>query len=114
MNKSTKIALIIGGIVIVLPVLVTVLGYYYGSPGGYGFMGPGMMGGFGLMGGLMGIGMILFWGLIIWSIVVLVRGGVPGCHYSAQSDSALDVLKRRYARGEINKEEFEEKKRDMV
>ena len=30
------------------------------------------------------------------------------------SESALEILKKRYARGEINREEFEEKKKDLV
>jgi len=110
MSKGTKTALIIGGIILAILVVGSLLwSSFYGWQGGYGMMGPG----WGVMGGFMGIGMVIFWGLIIWGIIVLVRGGAPGCG-SGQSDSALEVLKRRYARGEISKEEFEEKKRDLI
>ena len=122
MNKNTKIALIIGGIalfiVLVLPPILGALGGW-GSRGwdgrSWGMMGPGMMGGFGFWW-LMPIFMIIFWGLIIWGIVALIRGLTSaGSHGSAkQADSALEILKRRYARGEINKQEYDEKKKDLT
>ncbi len=116
MNKNVKTALIIGGIiVVVLIVLPLVFGLIWGGQyGGWGMMGPGMMGGFG-WGWFMPIFMIVFWGLVIWGIVALVRGLSESRGYdSSKADSALEVLKKRYARGEINKEEYEEKKKDLV
>jgi putative membrane protein len=75
-------------------------------------MGPWMMGGYYGWGWFMPIVMIVFWGLVIWGIVALVR-------YSASSSnkhtpSALDTLKLRYAQGEISKAEYEEKKKALV
>ncbi len=60
--------------------------------------------------------MIPFWGLIIWGIAVLVRGGAlpGGAELPRRTDSALEILKKRYAQGEIDKEEFEDKKKDLV
>jgi putative membrane protein len=68
-----------------------------------------MWGHMGVWGGWgMGFGMLLFWGLLIAAIVLLVKGcGVRG------DKSALDILKERYARGEIERDEFEQKKRDL-
>jgi putative membrane protein len=79
-------------------------------------MGPWFGGGFGGWGGwLMGVGMIVFWGLIIWGIVALVRRtGRSGCCGQESSESALEILKKRYAKGEIGKEEFEEKKKTLL
>ena len=56
--------------------------------------------------------MVIFWGLIIIGLVVAIRWLVgQGKH--GHSDGALEILRQRYAKGEINKEEFETKKRDL-
>ncbi|MDP1707321.1 MAG: SHOCT domain-containing protein [bacterium] len=77
----------------------------YGFNGDYGWGVGSMMGWFG--GGLM---MLVFWVLLIAAIVWLVRE-LRG--HSGGGSRALDVLKERYAKGEISKEEFESKKRDI-
>ena len=71
--------------------------------------------GFGFGGGMMGIGMLLFWGVIIAGIVLLVRAVVrsPGPGAKEREKSALDILRERYARGEIDKAEFEQKRNDL-
>jgi len=69
------------------------------------------------MGWFGSVGMILFWVLMIIVIVLLIRrirtskgsGGEAG----PLPESALEILKKRYARGEINKEEYLEKKKDL-
>jgi putative membrane protein len=84
-----------------------------GWGGGYG-MGPGMMGseyGYG-MGPWMFVFMLIFLLLVIAGVVALVRYLSPHAR-SKPSDGALEVLKRRYARGEIQKAEFEEKRKDL-
>lgn len=61
--------------------------------------------------------MLLFWAFLIIVIVVLVRWlaaqGVFGERGESSGSRALEILKERYARGEIGKEEFEQKKRDL-
>jgi len=111
MNKNVKTALIIGGVIVAaLIILPLIFGLIWGWQGG----GGGMMGGFGWWW-FMPIFFILFWGLVIWAVVALVRSrSEPGGSDSSTADSALEVLKKRYARGEINKEEYEEKKKDLA
>ncbi len=79
-------------------------------------MGPDMMG-----WGWWGMGwifMIIFWGLIIVALIFLIKwlAGVSRSRPSIDKphDSALEILRQRYAKGEINKDEFEGKKRDLM
>ncbi len=62
-----------------------------------------------LFGGIM---MFIFWGgliaLIVWGITRLTRRDV-----STTKHTPLDIAKQRYAKGEINKEEFEQLKKDL-
>jgi len=60
-------------------------------------LGWGMFGGF---------GMLFFWVLLIVVIVLLVRG-----RPAQERQSPLDILKERFARGEISKEEYEERRK---
>lgn len=71
------------------------------------------IGGFGM--GLGWLFMILFWALVIAGLVALVKWltrqdstGAAGGHRAA-----LEILQQRYARGEIGRDEYEQKKRDL-
>jgi putative membrane protein len=76
--------------------------------GYYGY-GPG----WGYMTGWGWIFMIIFWALIIIGIVALIRGASYGGRHHRAGNSALEILKERYAKGEIDRKEFEEKKKDL-
>lgn len=79
---------------------------WYPGAWGWGMMGSGW-------GLFMMVFMVLFWGLMIVGIVLLVRY-LLATSRSRSSEDALDILKCRYARGEIQKAEFEEKKKDLA
>jgi putative membrane protein len=65
--------------------------------------------GFGMFGGL---SMLLFWALLVLGVIALVRS-LSKSESSKDDKIPLDILKERYARGEIDKKEFDEKKKDI-
>lgn len=82
----------------------------------WGWRGHPMM----WMWGAWGIGMMfmmfVFWGLVIAGIVLAIRWlvrGAGGAAAGGGADRALDILRERYARGEIDRDEFEAKRRDL-
>lgn len=80
-------------------------------------MGPGMMGNWG-MGWFGMIFMMIFWILLIVGMVFLIKWLIQSTSRDKTSGSggsrALEILKERYARGEIDKNEFESKKKDLL
>ena len=71
-------------------------------------------GGWGGLGSWMGpLFMLAFWALIITGVVFLVRYLARQSRAGGGQESALEILKRRYAGGEIGKEEFEAKRKDL-
>ena len=83
-------------------------GYYGGQgPGGWG---PMMHYGFGYGGMFMWIIPLIVIGLLVYFIVQAqkTKGLMP-----TQNESHLDILKKRYAKGEITKEEYESMKKDL-
>ena len=80
-------------------------------PYGWGWgMHPWMWGAWGI--GMMFM-MLLFWVLVIVGLIVGIRW-LLGQRREPQGDSALEILRQRYARGEINKDEFEARRRDLM
>jgi putative membrane protein len=79
-------------------------------------MGPGMLG-WGMLAWFAPLMMLIFWIAIILAIIFFIRWLIVSSRSrqsSASQESALEILKKRYARGEVGKEEFEEKKRDLL
>jgi putative membrane protein len=68
-----------------------------------------------MMGGGTGIVMIIFWIVLIGALILLISGAINGIRASQKTDDEiqrpLEILKQRYARGEIGRTEYEDKRR---
>jgi putative membrane protein len=115
MSRTVLVVLIALALILVLAVIVW-LPQCLGIGTGYGYggvMGPWMMGGFGIFGMLGGL---LILALLIGGAIWLVqfaphgRGVIPT---GPREETALEILKRRYASGDISKEQYEEMRRNL-
>lgn len=77
--------------------------------GSYGYGGYNM-----IFGGWIGwVFMVLWWAIIIIALVSLIRWAVKFKKYHGKEMSPMEIIKERYARGEITKKEFEDMKKDL-
>jgi putative membrane protein len=126
MKTSTRSRWIVAGIIIGLALLAG--GFWLGraSPGtfgyGYGLRNPNlgfrMLSGFGFGGIVPMILTILFWVAVIALGMWLISGLVSRANSRPPASlppagAVLDILNKRYARGEITKEQFDEIRRDL-
>ncbi len=96
--------------VIGIAVIVLLLGGW--SVGSYGMMGSNW--GWGMMGlGFMFLPMLLFWGAVIWLIVTLVNSAGKSREEREERGSPMEILKKRFARGELTKKQYEEMKKEL-
>jgi len=108
------------GLVTVWGLNAVLLSPAFAQSGGYrnGHMGRWMMGDWG-MGWFGMIFMLLFWVLIIAGIVFLIRWLVQSMDSRNRSNvdtgsQAIEILKERYAKGEISRDEFESMKKEIL
>jgi len=75
-----------------------------------------MMGYEHMMWGYGGFFMLFFWGILITGLVLLVRWLIQQSRSASpnQGETPIAILKKRYARGEIDNDEFEEKKKILL
>ena len=116
-NTSVIIVIVVVALVVLLFGGMWMMGFGPGGMMGFGL--SGMMGRFGMPGfGFNPFGRVIslvFWALIVGGVVMLIAWLAKGAGQSPSNvpagGSPLDILKLRYAKGEITKEQFEESKR---
>ena len=60
------------------------------------------------------LGALIFWGVLALLIYVAVRATINRVGSDSKSNDPVDILQRRYARGEIDKEEFDRRMKDLT
>jgi putative membrane protein len=107
-------------------VLIVLLAPLAAGMMGVGMMGPGMMYGSGPQPGTPGLGhwawglgmglgwltMLAFWGALVLG-VALIAGWLGSSRGDTKGNSALDMLRRRFAAGELSTEQFEQMRRTL-
>lgn len=73
---------------------------YYGDWAGYNMVG--------------GFFMMFFWIAVIFFIIWIIKNTINAQHGGHKEKTALDIIKERYAKGEIDQKEFETKKKDIT
>jgi putative membrane protein len=121
MDRTTRNLLIALAAVVGVVLLFSALAGAMMGPalGERGFFGPDLMRGHAWMWGLgMGFGgltMVLFWAVLLVGLVLLARsvGMSAGIGQRPSESTPLDVLKHRYASGQITREQFEQMRKDL-
>lgn len=124
MDSTTRKLLIAFGVLLVVTLSFSALMGGLMAPGfmtsadqaGQGPFGPGMMRGHGWMWGLgMGFGglvMLAFWGVVVVGVILLIRS-MGGFSAGQWHETPLNVLKRRYAAGQLTREQYEQMRKDL-
>ncbi len=71
-----------------------------------------------MMGFGFGMGMwvfILFFGLLVWGLIAFINGQTRSDgRVDSRSSSAKEIMDKRYARGDISKDQYEDMKQDLL
>ncbi len=116
MDGTTRGLLIVLAVLVVVALAFSALMGGMMGPGfaGQGPSGQGMMQGqwwmWGLGMGLGGLAMLIFWGVLLIGLALVARAVGMG---RGRHSSPLDVLKRRYAAGDITREQYEQMRKDL-
>jgi putative membrane protein len=121
MSRTARVLVVIIGIIVLIAAVAGIAAFTFFGIGrgfavGYRGFGPGI---FRILPFPFGGGIItllltaLVIGSIIWLVLSLARGGDQTRISTPVNETPLDILKRRYAKGEITKEQYDQMKQDL-